>query len=385
MESDQCLQQLLDFISGGLQNPAECDPQLLLLLVLLEEVYETGNSIPLLTEKRDTIQKVISDGVCGIVQSVNAILQHAAELSEDTIRESLNILLILIPHNDLSRVLDVSVVECLFRFISDFNNPLSLDAMKCVNELLLKHLIPYSFRSVYCRIINTITSLMLAVAQDVDAISPEYTKQLILLVYELTVNYITAMLAQPDFDLVQYLAALLHSLPPLTHRVRFTQVQTAPRCYLQLMRVWSAVLDCVLQRGWSDHLHHASPVEDSVRADLPCLLQHLLGVLRLSANHPVVRDSDRSEEYLEEAGEASEGGEEAAAKEEVDELTGDFEETPAQILPVVTEYDHVLEKTFVVASKLLAVPEVRAACCEGVRRWACWAAVGARCRWRRRA
>lgn len=191
MESDQCLQQLLDFISGGLQNPAECDPQLLLLLVLLEEVYETGNSIPLLTEKRDTIQKVIrccffipftpSDGVCGIVQSVNAILQHAAELvlvtlylhlqSEDTIRESLNILLILIPHNDLSRVLDVSVVECLFRFISDFNNPLrchhrnaltrSLDAMKCVNELLLKHLIPYSFRSVYCRIINTITSLML--------------------------------------------------------------------------------------------------------------------------------------------------------------------------------------------------------------------------------
>ncbi|KAK8829829.1 hypothetical protein WA577_001221, partial [Blastocystis sp. JDR] len=211
MESDQCLQQLLDFISGGLQNPAECDPQLLLLLVLLEEVYETGNSIPLLTEKRDTIQKVISDGVCGIVQSVNAILQHAAELSEDTIRESLNILLILIPHNDLSRVLDVSVVECLFRFISDFNNPLSLDAMKCVNELLLKHLIPYSFRSVYCRIINTITSLMLAVAQDVDAISPEYTKQLILLVYELTVNYITPMLAQPDFDLVQYLAALLHS------------------------------------------------------------------------------------------------------------------------------------------------------------------------------
>ena len=179
-------------------------------------------------------------------------------------------------------------------------------------------------------------------------------------------NYITPMLVQPDFDLVQYLAALLHSLPPLTHRVRFTQVQTAPRCYLQLMRVWSAVLDCVLQRGWSDHLHHASPVEDSVRADLPCLLQHLLGVLRLSANHPVVRDSDRSEEYLEEAGEASEGGEEAAAKEEVDELTGDFEETPAQILPVVTEYDHVLEKTFVVASKLLAVPEVRAACCEGV-------------------
>lgn len=75
------------------------------------------------------------------------------------------------------------------------------------------------------------------------------------MVYELTVNYITAMLAQPDFDLVQYLAALLHSPYPLIRRVRFTQVQTAPRCYLQLMRVWSAVLDCVLQRGWSDRAH----------------------------------------------------------------------------------------------------------------------------------
>lgn len=32
--------------------------------------------------------------------------------------------------------------------------------MKCVNELLLKHLIPYSFRSVYCSIINTVTSIM---------------------------------------------------------------------------------------------------------------------------------------------------------------------------------------------------------------------------------
>ena len=28
------------------------------------------------------------------------------------------------------------------------------------NELLLKHLIPYSFRSVYCSIINTVTSIM---------------------------------------------------------------------------------------------------------------------------------------------------------------------------------------------------------------------------------
>lgn len=212
----------------------------------------------------------------------------------------------------------------------------------------------------------SLPSQLQAVAQDIDAISPEYIKQLILLVYELTVNYITAMLAQPDFDLAQYLSALFLISLALTHRVHFTQVQTAPRCYLQLMCVWSAVLDCVLQRAWSATADTTSPVEDSIQAELPGLLQHLLGVLQTSSNHPVLCNSDRSEEYLEESGEACEGSDGAGVKEEVDELTGDFEETPAQILTVVTEYDHVLEKSFVVVSKLMTVPEVRAACSEGV-------------------
>lgn len=144
MESDQYLQQLLDFIAGGLQNPSSCSPQLLLLLVLLEEVYETGDSIPLLTEKRETIQSVIrllitlqlivSGSVGGIVRSVSSILQHASETvvllslshsqTDDTIRGSLSILLILIPNNDLSSILDVSMVESLFRLINDYNSPL---------------------------------------------------------------------------------------------------------------------------------------------------------------------------------------------------------------------------------------------------------------------
>lgn len=59
MESDQSLQQVLDFIAGGLQNTSNCSSQLLLLLVLLEEVYETRGAIPLLTEKKSTIQSII--------------------------------------------------------------------------------------------------------------------------------------------------------------------------------------------------------------------------------------------------------------------------------------------------------------------------------------
>ena len=144
MESDQYLQPLRDFIAGGLQHPSSCRPQLLWLLVLLEEVYETGDSIPLLTEKRETIQSVIrllitlqfivSGSVGGIVRSVSSILQHASETvvllslshsqTDDTIRGSLSILLILIPNNDLSSILDVSMVESLFRLINDYNSPL---------------------------------------------------------------------------------------------------------------------------------------------------------------------------------------------------------------------------------------------------------------------
>ena len=62
MESERYLQSVLDYIAGGLQNISNCSQQMMLLLVLLEEVYETGNSIPLLTEKRATIQNVITYG-----------------------------------------------------------------------------------------------------------------------------------------------------------------------------------------------------------------------------------------------------------------------------------------------------------------------------------
>lgn len=86
MESDDCLQQVLDFIAGGLQNTQNCSSQLLLLLVLLEEIYETNGSIPLLTEKKSTVQSIIkyffskfiihSGSVSGIITSVNQILQQ---------------------------------------------------------------------------------------------------------------------------------------------------------------------------------------------------------------------------------------------------------------------------------------------------------------------
>ena len=59
MENERYLQDVLNYVAGGLQNISNCSPQLMLLLVLLEVVYETGNAIPLLTEKKMTIQNVI--------------------------------------------------------------------------------------------------------------------------------------------------------------------------------------------------------------------------------------------------------------------------------------------------------------------------------------
>ena len=88
MENERYLQNILDYIARGLQNTSDCSPQLLLLLVLLEEVYETGNAIPLLTEKKATIQSVIrfvryilfsySGSVAGITSSVTSILRSVS-------------------------------------------------------------------------------------------------------------------------------------------------------------------------------------------------------------------------------------------------------------------------------------------------------------------
>ena len=59
MEGDSCLQDVLSFIANGLQNTSDCGAQLLLLLVMLEEIYEAGDSIPLLTEKRENVERII--------------------------------------------------------------------------------------------------------------------------------------------------------------------------------------------------------------------------------------------------------------------------------------------------------------------------------------
>ena len=59
MEGGQCIHQVLDFIAGGLQNTSNCQSQLILLLVLLEEVYDSHGAIPLLTEKKTDIQTFI--------------------------------------------------------------------------------------------------------------------------------------------------------------------------------------------------------------------------------------------------------------------------------------------------------------------------------------
>lgn len=59
MEGDASLQDVLNFIATGLQNVTNCDSQLLLLLVMLEEIYEAGDSIPLLTDRKESVEHLI--------------------------------------------------------------------------------------------------------------------------------------------------------------------------------------------------------------------------------------------------------------------------------------------------------------------------------------
>ncbi|KNB43511.1 hypothetical protein JH06_2654 [Blastocystis sp. subtype 4] len=185
MENERYLQSILDYIAAGLQNTSDCSPQLLLLLVLLEEVYEAENAIPLLTEKKATIQS-----------------------DEDIVSCALQILLILIPHNDLSCVLDPSMTEALFKLICDFSNPLSMESMKCVNELLMKRLIPYSYRDTYSLIINTITTLISTLSQHIEEVSVMYVKRMNLMIYELVVNYLSVIIANQQFNFDSFLASL---------------------------------------------------------------------------------------------------------------------------------------------------------------------------------
>ncbi|KAK8802514.1 hypothetical protein WA171_006193 [Blastocystis sp. BT1] len=336
MENERYLQSILDYIAAGLQNTSDCSPQLLLLLVLLEEVYEAENAIPLLTEKKATIQSVISGSVAGITSSVSSILRSVSD--EDIVSCALQILLILIPHNDLSCVLDPSMTEALFKLICDFSNPLSMESMKCVNELLMKRLIPYSYRDTYSLIINTITTLISTLSQHIEEVSVMYVKRMNLMIYELVVNYLSVIIANQQFNFDSFLASL----------VTYTQAQVEPRCYLQLLQIWNELAEFLLQMNWNN----------GITGHLPSLVQYVTQALLISNHCRVIVTANTTDEFLEEDSDILLSTVTISSQELIDEITGDYEEIPRVVEEPQTEYDYIVQKSLLLLSQLLHIPTI---------------------------
>ena len=66
-----------------------------------------------------------SESVSGIVASISQILQDETILSS-----ALQILLILIPHNDISTILDPSLIESLFKLTFEYNSSFRYKSIK---------------------------------------------------------------------------------------------------------------------------------------------------------------------------------------------------------------------------------------------------------------
>ncbi|KAK8800862.1 hypothetical protein WA588_001693 [Blastocystis sp. NMH] len=346
MESDRYLQSILDFIASGLHSTSDCSRQLLLLLVLLEEIYETGNAIPLLTEKKSTIQSIIKGSVSDITSSVTSLLGSYSSSSEETICLCLEILMILISQNELSLVLDPALLDVLFKLIYDSSSPLSLSAMQCVNELLMKRLIPYSCRDTYGRLVASLATLLAvtpllpshqSLTPSLPLVDPLYLKRLNLLLYQLVAHYLPAIASSPRFPCIDFLRAL----------VDYTCAQTDPRGYLQLLIVWNETLDFLTGANW----------DEGEAAGLPRLLEFVTRALLLRNGVSVVASAEATEEFLEDSEDIVETGLISAA-EPVDEVTGDVEDIPAGEEEPRTELDHVLFRSMGVVAKIVAIPSV---------------------------
>lgn len=134
--------------------------------------------------------------------------------------------MILISQNDLSLVLDPSLLEVLFKLIYDSSSPLryasspltsSLSAMQCVNELLMKRLIPYSCRDTYGLLVASLASLLAvtpspashqSLTPSLPLVDLTYLKRLNLLLYQLVAHYLPAIASSPRFPCVDFLHAL---------------------------------------------------------------------------------------------------------------------------------------------------------------------------------
>lgn len=188
--------------------------------------------------------------------------------SEETICLCLEILMILISQNELSLVLDPALLDVLFKLIYDSSSPLrypqspltsSLSAMQCVNELLMKRLIPYSCRDTYGRLVASLATLLAvtpllpshqSLTPSLPLVDPLYLKRLNLLLYQLVAHYLPAIASSPRFPCIDFLRALSPRVSSLTHSVDYTCAQTDPRGYLQLLIVWNETLDFLTGANW---------------------------------------------------------------------------------------------------------------------------------------
>lgn len=71
------------------------------------------------------------------------------------------------------------------------------------------------------------------------------------MIYQLVVNYLSAIINNPQFSFNSFLVSLYILFCVIIARVTYTQSQIEPRCYLQLLQIWNELVDFLLQINWS--------------------------------------------------------------------------------------------------------------------------------------
>ena len=243
---------------------------------------------------------------------------------------------------------------------------LSLEAMKCIHLLFSKRLIPFSCRDVYSIIVDTIVRIMQVglllpppqtLTLNLASVTTTYIKSFNLILYQLVINYLAVVLANPQCNLLAFFSSLWEFHGSFTQSEVHADPGGAapvPPAAADLERSPRHPPRHRLESFWNSTF---SP-ENSQEAGLGALLEFLLHVLLPCYRHPIHLACDATSPF---SAEADDLPSEPLDGESVDSVTGDFAEIPFCFVPLHTEADLVTHHALLVLAKLWEFRPVREA------------------------
>ncbi|KAK8803826.1 hypothetical protein WA158_001520 [Blastocystis sp. Blastoise] len=318
-EWPQDFPDFLQIIAQGLQNETSLDASILLLNIITEEIYNDSIKQPILTYRKKELKRCFRVELQNIIKQLNDIIIHTSEqnnnnngLSNTRWMYCLHILLTILQNNKIEETLSTDLINILLLSLYKYQTQESIEAIKCISEILSKRLIPLNSRVFIFKLIQSISQLLQCLLGiDMNTVNPLYIIHVNRLLLTVMSNGLVILLKNKEFKLLEFLQLFMS----------YTYRQLSPSCFLLCLQTWTSIYDTLFMRETIQETSEYIPLFITLRDRL---VQSCL-----STGSPWLFDVDSYDEDEEEDDE----GEEEKKTQTTDIITGEIEEQESNYEP----------------------------------------------------